>query len=104
MANMMKMLKEAQGLQAKMQKVQEELSEREVSFSSGGGMVSVTATCDGTVKDVTIDPKVVDPEEVEMLQDLVLTAVQGAVNRGKATMAEEMGELTKGMNIPGMPF
>ncbi|MDF3127733.1 YbaB/EbfC family nucleoid-associated protein [Kiritimatiellaeota bacterium B1221] len=104
MANMMKMLKQAQGLQAQMQKVQAELAEREISFSSGGGMVSVTATCDGTVRDIKIDPKAVDPDDVDMLQDLVLAAVQGAVNQGKETMASEMGELTKGMNIPGMPF
>jgi len=104
MANMMKMLKQAQGLQAQMQKVQEELAEREISYSSGGGMVSVTATCDGSVRDVKIDPKAVDPDDVEMLQDLVLSAVQGAVNLGKQTMAEEMSGLTQGMNIPGMPF
>lgn len=100
----MKMLKQAQGLQAQMQKVQAELAEKEVSFSSGGGMVTVIATCDGSVKDVSIDPKAVDPDDVEMLQDLVLTAVQGAVHLGKETMAEEMGALTKGMDIPGMPF
>ena len=99
MANMMKMLKQAQGLQAQMQKVQEELAEREISFSSGGGMVTVTATCDGFVRDLKIDP-----DDVDMLQDLVLAAVQGVVNLGKETMAAEMGELTKGMNIPGMPF
>lgn len=104
MANMMKMLKQAQGLQAQMQKVQAELAEREVSFSSGGGMVSVTATCDGTVRNLQIDPKVVDPDDVEMLQDLVLAAVQGAINLGRETMAAEMGALTKGLNIPGMPF
>lgn len=104
MANMMKMLKQAQGLQAQMQKMQAELAEREISFSSGGGMVTVTATCDGTVRDLRIDPKAVDPDDVEMLQDLVLAAVQGAVNLGKETMAAEMGELTKGLNIPGMPF
>lgn len=101
MANMMKMLKQAQEMQGKMQSLQADLAEREVSFSSGGGMVSVVATCDGTVKSVKIDPKAVDPDDVEMLEDLVLAAVQGAVNQGKATMAEEMGILTKGLNIPG---
>jgi DNA-binding YbaB/EbfC family protein len=104
MANMMKMLKQAQDLQAQMKKVQDELAEREVSFSAGGGMVNVTATCDGVVKAIQIDPKVVDPAEVEMLEDLVTTAVQGAVNLGKQTMADEMGKLTQGLNIPGMPF
>lgn len=102
MANMMKMLKQAQEMQGKMQSLQAELAEREVSFSSGGGMVTVVATCDGTVKSVRIDPKAVDPEEVEMLEDLVLAAVQGAVNQGKATMAEEMGQITQGLNIPGL--
>jgi len=102
MANMMKMLKQAQEMQGKMQSLQGELAEREVSFSSGGGMVSVKATCDGTVKSIKIDPKAVDPEDVDMLEDLVLAAVQGAVNQGKATMAEEMGSLTQGLNIPGM--
>jgi len=102
MANMMKMLKQAQEMQGKMQTIQAELAEREVSFSSGGEMVKVVATCDGTVKSVSIDPKAVDPNEVEMLEDLVLAAVQGAVNQGKATMAEEMGALTQGMNIPGL--
>lgn len=104
MANMMKMLKQAQAMQGKMQQLQDELAEREVEFTSGGGMVTAVATCDGSVKKVTIDPKVVDPDDVEMLEDLVLTAVQGAVNLGKETMADEMGAITKGMNIPGMPM
>ena len=102
MANMMKMLKQAQEMQGKMQILQAELAQREVSFFSGGGKVSVTATCDGNVKSVNIDPAVVDPEDVEMLEDLVLAAIQGAVEQGKATMAEEMGALTQGLNIPGL--
>ena len=102
MANMMKMMKQAQAMQAKMQKLQDELAEREVDFTAGGGMVSAVATCDGAVRKVTIDPKVVDPDDVEMLEDLVLAAVQGAINKGKETMAEEMGAITKGMNIPGL--
>jgi DNA-binding YbaB/EbfC family protein len=102
MANMMKMIKQAQAMQTKMQKMQEDLAEREVDFSSGGGMVTCRATCDGAVKSIKIDPKVVDPSDVEMLEDLVLTAVQGAVNLGRETMSEEMGKITKGLNIPGM--
>ena len=102
MANMMKMLKQAQEMQGKMQSLQAELAEREVSYEAPGGLVSVVATCDGTVKSVKIDPKIVDPDDVEMLEDVVLAAVQGAVNQGKATMAEEMGALTQGLNIPGM--
>lgn len=102
MANMMKMLKQAQQMQGKMQKLQAELAEREVDFTAGGGMVTAVSTCDGTVKKISIDPKVVDPDDVEMLEDLVLAAVQGAVAKGKETMEEEMGAITQGMNLPGM--
>jgi len=102
MANMMKMLKQAQQMQNKMQELQAELAEREVEFTAGGGMVTAVATCDGSVKRISIDSKVVDPEDVEMLEDLVLAAVQGAVGKGKETMEQEMGEITQGMNLPGM--
>jgi len=102
MANMMKMMKQAQAMQAKMTQVQDELSRREVEFTSGGGMVTARATCDGTLKSIQIDPKVVDPDDVDMLQDLVFTAVAGALNLGKETMSEEMGQITKGLSLPGM--
>ena len=102
MANMMKMMKQAQAMQAKMTQMQDELSQREVEFTSGGGMVTARATCDGTLKAIQIDPKVVDPDDVDMLQDLVFTAVSGALNLGRETMSEEMGKITKGLNIPGM--
>lgn len=102
MANMMKMMKQAQAMQAKMTQMQDELSRREVEFTSGGGMVTARATCDGTLKAIHIDPKVVDPDDVDMLQDLVFTAVAGALNLGRETMSEEMGKITKGLNIPGM--
>jgi nucleoid-associated protein EbfC len=104
MANMMKMMKQAQAMQAKMTKMQEELAEREVEFTSGGGMVTARATCDGTLKSIKIDPKVVDPDDVDMLQDLVFTAVAGALNLGRQTMSDEMSQITKGLNIPGMSF
>lgn len=102
MANMMKMMKQAQAMQAKMTQMQDELSQREVEFTSGGGMVTARATCDGTLKGIQIDPKVVDPDDVDMLQDLVFTAVAGALNLGRETMSDEMGKITKGLNIPGM--
>jgi DNA-binding YbaB/EbfC family protein len=89
-------------MQAKMTQVQDELSRREVEFTSGGGMVTARATCDGTLKSIQIDPKVVDPDDVDMLQDLVFTAVAGALNLGKETMSEEMGQITKGLSLPGM--
>lgn len=104
MANMMKMIKQAQAMQSKMQKLQAELAEREVEFSSGGGMVTAQATCNGTLKAIKIDPKVIDPDDAELLEDLIFTAVNGALKLGQDTMTEEMGAITQGMNIPGMGF
>ena len=106
MANMMKMLAQAQKMQAKMEQMQKELGTEVVSFSAGGGMVTAEATCDGNLKSVKIDPKLVDPTDVEMLEDLVLPALDGALQAGRDKMATEMAEITKGMKIPGMnlPF
>ena len=106
MANMMKMLKQAQAMQAKMETMQQGLAEQLVEFSAGGGMVTAKATCDGNLRALTINPKVVDPTDVDMLQDLVFAAVDGALKLGRETMAAEMGKITKGLNIPGMnlPF
>ena len=103
MPNMGQIMKQAQKFQTKMAKLQEELSERTVEASAGGGMVTVVANGGQDVLSVKIDPEVVDPEDVEMLQDLVMAAVNDALNKAKAMMNEEMGQLTKGMNIPGMP-
>ncbi len=104
MANMMKMIKQAQAMQKNMENMQAELAERDVDFSSGGGMVKAVCNGEGTLQSIAIDPKVVDTDDVEMLEDLVLAAVQGASNAAKEMMADEMGKITKGMNIPGMPF
>jgi DNA-binding YbaB/EbfC family protein len=103
MPNMGQIMKQAQKFQTKMAKLQEELSERTVEASAGGGMVTVVANGGQDVLSVRIDPEVVDPEDVDMLQDLVMAAVNDALNKAKAMMNEEMGQLTKGMNIPGMP-
>ncbi|MCJ7684750.1 MAG: YbaB/EbfC family nucleoid-associated protein [Desulfobacteraceae bacterium] len=101
--NMGQIMKQAQKFQTKMAKLQEELSERTVEASAGGGMVTVVANGGQDVLSVRIDPEVVDPDDVEMLQDLIMAAVNDALNKAKAMMNEEMGQLTKGMNIPGMP-
>ena len=103
MPNMGQIMKQAQKFQTKMAKLQEELSERTVEASAGGGMVTVVANGGQDVLSISIDPEVVDPDDVEMLQDLIMAAVNDALNKAKAMMNEEMGQLTKGMNIPGMP-
>jgi len=103
MPNMGQIMKQAQKFQAKIAKLQEELSDRTVEASAGGGMVTVVANGGQDVLSISIDPEVVDPDDVEMLQDLIIAAVNDALNKAKAMMNEEMGQLTKGMNIPGMP-
>lgn len=102
MAGLGKFLKQAQKMQEQMQKMQEDLALREVEGTSGGGAVKAVARCDGTIASVKIDPKVVDPKDVDMLEDLVLGAVTNALEIAKKTQADEMNKITAGMNIPGM--
>ena len=102
MAGLGKFLKQAQKMQAEMTRVQEELAKREVEGTSGGGAVKAIAHCDGTIASIKIDPKVVDPKDVEMLEDLVLGAVTNALQTAKKTQEEEMAKVTAGMNLPGM--
>lgn len=104
MANIMKMMKQAQEMQKNMEKMQAELAEQTVEFSAGGGMVTVVAKGDISVQSIKIDPKAVDPDDVEMLEDLVLAGVDGALKKAQEMVSTEMGKLTQGMNIPGMPF
>jgi DNA-binding YbaB/EbfC family protein len=102
MKGMGNMMKQAQKLQAKMLRMQEELGERTVESSVGGGMVKVVANGKQEVLSLEIDPEVVDPEDVEMLQDLVLSAVNDALSKAQQMVSTEMGKLTGGMNIPGL--
>lgn len=100
--NMQGMLQQAQKMQADMTALQEDLAEREYTATVGGG--TVTAVVDGkhSVKSLEINPEVVDPEDVEMLSDLVIAAVNEAIRQASAESEEEMGKITGGMNIPGL--
>jgi DNA-binding YbaB/EbfC family protein len=89
-------------MQAEMQRVQEELAQREVEGTAGGGAVRAVAKCDGSIVSIKIDPKVVAPDDVEMLEDLVLGAVTNALETAKKTQTEEMNKVTAGMNLPGV--
>jgi len=102
MVNMMKLMKQAASMQKNMEKMQAELAERTVEFTSGGGMVTAVARGDGSITAIRIDPKVVDPGDVEMLQDLVVAAVDGALKAARDMASQEMGKLTGGMGIPGL--
>ena len=100
--NMGNLLKKAQELQKKMTKLQEELGEKTIEASAGGGMVVVVANGKQEIVSIQIDPEVVDPDDVEMLEDLVLAAVNDALSQAKQMVSEEMTRLTGGMKIPGM--
>ena len=102
MPNMGNLLKRAQELQEKMAKLQEELGEKTVEASSGGGMVSVVANGKQEIVSVKIDPEVVDTNDVEMLEDLVLAAINDALYQAKQMVSEELSQLTGGVKIPGI--
>ncbi|MCO5044114.1 MAG: YbaB/EbfC family nucleoid-associated protein [Kiritimatiellae bacterium] len=100
--NVMKLMKQAQAMQQNVQKLQEDLAQREYSFSAGGGAVTAVAGGDMLVKQVTISPQVADPDDLDMLQDLVISAVNGALSAARDDASAEMGKITGGLNIPGM--
>ena len=102
MKNMGKMMKQAQQLQNKMTKLQEEMADKTVEATAGGGMVKVVANGKQEIVSVHIEKEVVDPDDVEMLQDLIVAAVNDALSRSQAMVSEEMNKLTGGMNIPGL--
>lgn len=105
MADIMKILQQAQEMQGRLQQVQDELQNKTVSAAAGGGMVTVEADGRGQVRRVKIDPSVVDPKDVEMLEDLVLVAVSEAQKKAADLAQGEMGKLAGGMNLPfKLPF
>ena len=105
MADMMKILQQAQQMQGRLQQIQDELAQLSVTGSAGGGMVSVEADGKGQVRKVTIDPSVVSASDVEMLEDLVLVAVSEAQKKAAALAQEQMGKLTGGLDLPfKLPF
>ena len=102
--NIAKMMSAAASAQKKMAPIQEDLAKRELEASSGGGKVTVTVTGDGEIRSVRIAPEVVSAGDVELLEDLVLSAVRQATGDAKKLAADEMGKLTAGLGIPGLPF
>jgi DNA-binding YbaB/EbfC family protein len=102
MKGMGSMMKQAQKLQSKMLRIQEELAEKTVEASAGGGMVKAVANGKQQVVSVQIEKEVVDPDDVEMLQDLILAAVNDALARSQEMVSTEMSKLTGGLNIPGL--
>ena len=99
---MNKFIRQAQELQSKLAKAQQELGNLTLEASSGGGVVKVTVDGQQNIQSVKISPEVVNPEDIELLEDLVLTAVREAMERSREMAAERLGGLTGGLNIPGL--
>jgi DNA-binding YbaB/EbfC family protein len=97
------MLKQVQQMQEDMANLQADLDEREYTATAGGGMISVTVNGKHEIKELKINPDAIDPEEPEMLEDLITVAINEAIANATKTSEDEMGALTGGLNIPGMP-
>ena len=102
MNNMQGMLKKVQKMQADMAKLQEDLKTRTVEATAGGGVVTVVANGSKELVSVTVKPEAVDPDDVEMLEDLVLSAVNEALRSAEEMMSSGMSKVTSGLNLPGM--
>ncbi|NLN14271.1 MAG: YbaB/EbfC family nucleoid-associated protein [Tissierellia bacterium] len=99
--NINQMMKQMQKMQKKMEQMQKELEEKEVEASAGGGAVTAKVNGKRELLDLTIDESVVDPEDVEMLQDLIIAAVNEAMRKAEEMVSSEMSKLTGGLNLPG---
>ena len=102
MSSIGKLMKQAQRMQQQMETIQAELAARTVEATSGGGVVKVTAKCDGTLGAIKIDPQAVNAADTELLQDMILTAANNALAQAKEISTQEMGKVTQGFSLPGM--
>ncbi|MDE6666250.1 MAG: YbaB/EbfC family nucleoid-associated protein [Ruminococcus sp.] len=100
--NMNQMIKQAQKMQDQITELQEDIEEREFSATAGGGAVEVVISGKKNIKSLSIKPEVVDPEDIDMLQDLIISAVNEAINNVESTTEAEMSKITGGVSIPGL--
>ena len=100
--NMNQMIKQAQKMQDQITELQEDIEARDFSATAGGGAVEVTITGKKTIKSLNLKPEVVDPEDIDMLQDLIISAVNEAINNVETTTENEMGKITGGVSLPGL--
>ena len=96
------LMKQAQQMQKKMEEIKKELAQKEIKVSSGGGMIEITINGQQEINEIKIEPDVIDVNEKEMLEDLILAAVNEALRQSKELAAQEMSKLTGGANIPGL--
>ncbi len=101
MSSIGKLMKQAARMQQQMEQIQSDLAKRTVEASSGGGAVKVVAKCDGTLGSIKIDPQAINPADAQLLEDLILTAANQALNQAKEISTAEMGKVTAGFSLPG---
>ena len=101
MSSLGKMAKQAMRMQQQMEQVQAQLATRTVDATSGGGAVKVTAKCDGTIASIKIDPQALNPSDAQLLEDMILTAVNQALGSAREIANSEMGKITAGFSLPG---
>ena len=102
MSSIGKLMKQAARMQQEMEQVQAALAARTVEATSGGGAVKVTAKCDGSLASIKIDPAALSPSDVSMLEDMVLTAANQALEQARKISRDEMGKVTQGLSLPGL--
>jgi nucleoid-associated protein EbfC len=102
MSSIGKLMKQAARMQQQMEQIKAQLAARTVETTSGGGAVKVVAKCDGTIASIKIDPQAVNPADVSLLEDMVLTAANAALEQAQEISAAEMGKATQGLNLPGI--
>jgi DNA-binding YbaB/EbfC family protein len=101
MSSIGKLMKQAARMQQQMEQIQNDLAERTVEATSGGGAVKIIAKCDGTIGSVKIDPQALNPSDAQLLEDMILTAANQALGQAKEISTAEMGKVTSGFNLPG---
>ena len=102
MSSIGKLMKQAARMQQQMEQIQTALANRTVAATSGGGAVKVVAACDGTIKSVKMDPQALNPGDAQLLEDMLVTALNQALSQAKQISSEEMGKATAGFNLPGL--
>jgi len=102
MSSIGKLMKQASRIQKQMEDVQAALAAKTVEATSGGGVVKVIAKCDGSIASIKVDPQAVNPADVQLLEDMILSAANSALSQAKEISTAEMGKVTQGFNIPGL--
>jgi nucleoid-associated protein EbfC len=102
MSSIGKLMKQAARMQQQMEQIQNDLANRTIEATSGGGAVKVIARCDGTIASIKIDPQALNPSDAQLLEDMILSAANQALSQAKEVSTAEMGKVTAGFNLPGL--